>query len=250
MARLIKLGFPLVCMAWSIIACSKYLAPVKQQYIQYQVGDSVSADSAYIRYYLPYKQQLEAEMDRVIGHLDVNLTKGDNAPETLLGNFFADALLAEGRKSYPDAEFSFGTKGGLRIELQRGDITIGHLFELMPFENELVLLELSGQNVQQLAQFIASTGGQPISGIRMKIKDNQPVDVQIAGKPIDTSRTYKLLTYDYLANGGDNSRGLENPVNRINLGKKVRETLIDYVSQQTREGKHINTQLDGRITRN
>src|SRR5690606_18308907 len=131
-----------------------------------------------------------------------------------------DAVLAEEKKQYPDAEFSFGTKGGLRIELQRGDITIGNLFELMPFENELVLLELSGRNVQQLADFIAATGGQPVSGLRMKISDGKATDIVVAGKPLKLSRTYKLITYDYLANGGDNSRGLNNPIRRINLGQK------------------------------
>jgi len=244
------MGIPLILVVWSIMACSRYFTPTKPQYTQYGISGEIPADSAYIKYYSPYQQQLEAEMNRVVGYTDVDLTKPSDAPETLLGNFFADALLAEGRKHYPNAEFSFGTKGGLRTELQQGNITVGLLFELMPFENELVVLELPGQSVQQLAQFIASTGGQPVAGIRMKTKDGKPVDIEIAGKPIDLSRTYTLVTYDYLANGGDNSRGLEKPSKRIDLGKKVREALIDYVSQQTKEGKNINTQLDGRITRN
>src|SRR5690606_12674159 len=128
--------------------------------------------------------------------------------------------------------------------LQKGDITIGNLFELMPFENEMVLLELSGKDVLQLAQFIAASGGQPVSGLRMKITDNKPIDILIAGKPLTESRTYKLITYDYLANGGDNSRGLGKPISRVNLGQKVREALIEYVSEQEKAGKHINTQLD------
>src|SRR5690606_26398936 len=192
-------------------------------------------------------QQLEAEMGRVVGRTDVALTKPKNAPETRLGNFFADALLTEVKKYEPAADFSFGTKGGLRIELQKGDITVGNLFELMPFENELVLLELSGKSVAQLAQFIAATGGQPVAGLRMRIKEGKATGITIGGKPLDVSRTYKLITYDYLANGGDNSRGLNNPVNRINLGQKVREALITYVNEQTQAGKHINTQLDERI---
>ncbi|WP_257667999.1 5'-nucleotidase C-terminal domain-containing protein [Parapedobacter tibetensis] len=233
-------------------ACSgpKKFVLTTHEYQQHKINSDIPPDSAYIRYYGPYKQQLEAEMNRVIGYADVSLTKPGNAPETLLGNFFADALLSEGRKLHPDVDFSFGTKGGLRIELQQGDITIGHIFELMPFENELVILELSSQSVQQLAQFIASTGGQPTAGMRLKIKDGQATDIQIAGQPFDASRTYKLLTYDYLANGGDNLQGLDNPVKRTDLGNKVREALIAYVNGQTQAGKHINTQLDGRITRN
>jgi len=232
------------------ISCSRYFAIGGQAaYTKFQVDSTIVDDPAYVRRYAPYKGRLEAEMNRVIGRAAVDLTKPDNARETLLGNFFADALLAEGRKLHPGADFSFGTKGGLRTEIRHGDITVGHLFELMPFENELVILELTGDSVRELAQFIAATGGQPISGIRMKIAGSKATDIQIGGKPLDNGRTYKLVTYDYLANGGDNSRGLAHPINRFDLGKKVREALIDYVSGQAQAGETINTQLDGRITR-
>jgi len=242
--------FGILALVALLASCHRYFVPASHQYTQQQIDSTLTPDAAYVEYYQPYRQQLEAEMGRVVGHTDVALTKPGNAPETRLGNFFADALLTEGKKQYPDAEFSFGTKGGLRIELQKGDITVGNLFELMPFENEMVLLELSGESVQQLAEFIAATGGQPVSGLRMKIGDDKATDIMIAGKPLELSRTYKLITYDYLANGGDNSRGLNNPVSRITLGQKVREALITYVSEQTQAGKHINTQLDERIIRN
>src|SRR5690606_38240521 len=177
----------------------------------------------HLTFYSPYKEQLEAEMNRVVGHAAISLTKPRNKPETLLGNFFADVLLAEAQKQVPDAEFAFGTKGGLRIELHQGPITIGNLFELMPFENEIVVLELTGENVLDLAQFIAASGGQPVSGIRMEIMDGKATNIRIGGNPIDTNRTYKLATYDYLANGGDHALGLADPVSRTNLGIKVRE---------------------------
>src|SRR5690606_31538462 len=166
-------------------------------YTRLQIDSTLEDDASLIQLYAPYRSQLDAEMSQVIGYSDVDLTKPADAVETLLGNFFADALLAEGRKLDPDAEFSFGTKGGLRIELPRGEITIGNLFELMPFENELVLLELSGDRVQQLAEFIAATDGQPVSGLRMTISEGKPANITIAGKPLDRSRTYKLVTYDY-----------------------------------------------------
>jgi len=232
-------------------SCNRHFVPRGQAaYTELQVDSTIVADPDYVNFYAPYKKQLETEMNRVVGHAAVSLTKSREAPETLLGNFFADVLLAAARAQDPEAEFSFGTKGGLRIELSQGPITIGNLFELMPFENEIVILELSGEKVLELARFIAVTGGQPVSGIRMAINDGQATNVRINGKPVDTGRTYKLVTYDYLANGGDNSRGLTDPVSRTNLGIKVREALIDYVTNEARAGNEINVQLDGRITRN
>ncbi len=232
-------------------SCSRHFVPRGQAvYTQLQVDSTTVDDPDYVQFYAPYKKQLEVEMNRVVGRTAVSLTKPSEAPETLLGNFFADVLLAQARKQVLDAEFAFGTKGGLRIELNQGPITIGNLFELMPFENEIVVLELTGEKVQQLAQFIAATGGQPVSGIRMEIENGIATNIRIGGKPIGPNQTYKLVTYDYLANGGDNSRGLDDPINRTNLGIKVREALIDYVSEKAQAGNDINTQLDGRITSN
>lgn len=246
-----KKSLALLALGLGGASCSKYFTPREQAvYTKVQIDSTLTGDPAFLQLYAPYREQLEAEMNRVVGYTDVNLTKPSHATETRLGNFFADALLTEGKKQHPDAEFSFGTKGGLRIELQKGNITVGNLFELMPFENEMVLLELSGKSVLQLAQFIAATDGQPVAGLRMRINDGKAADINVAGKPLELSRTYKLITYDYLANGGDNSRGLNNPVSRIDLGQKVREALITYVGEQTQAGKHINTTLDGRITRN
>lgn len=243
--------FVLLCLTVGLAnaSCNRHFVLRKGgMYTRFPMDSTITDDPAFVRLYAPYKQQLDAGMNRVVGRTAVALTKPGNVPETLLGNFFADALLTEGRKLHPEAEFSFGTKGGLRTELMQGDITVGHLFELMPFENELVVLELSGASVLQLAQFAASTGGQPMAGMRLHIANGHAADIRIGGAPLDTARTYTLVTYDYLANGGDNSRGLENPVNRINLGKKVREALIDYVSGLSHDGQHINTKLDGRIT--
>lgn len=229
-------------------ACSRYFTPGKPVYQQHEINASITPDAGVVAYYTPYKQQLDTEMDRVIGRSEALLTKPRSAPETLLGNFFADALLAEGRKLDPDIDFSFGTKGGLRTELPKGELTIRHLFELMPFENELVTLDLPADAVRQLAGFIAATDGQPVAGLRMAIHDGKPSDIRIGGEPLDTAKTYRLLTYDYLANGGDNIRGLDAPISRTNLGQLVREALIAHIEAHTREGKPVTTKLDGRIT--
>ncbi len=231
-----------------LVSCSRIFVPSGNEYRQYAINNDLPPDSSSILYYQPYKKQLDAEMSRIVGYTDADLTKPAAATETLLGNFFADALLAEGRRLYPDADFSFGTKGGLRRELKQGPVTIGHIFELMPFENDLVILELTGESVQQLAAFIAATGGQPVAGLQMTISGGEAKDIRIANAPLDLLKTYHLVTYDYLANGGDRVKGLEYPLKRTNSGKKVRELLMDYVSRQTAEGKTIHTQTDGRIT--
>lgn len=227
-------------------SCHPSLSVTKSQYQQYGIDQQVGADSAIIRYYQPFKAKMQAEMDRVVGQTEVALTK-PSQPETLMGNFFADAMLREGLKKDPTIQFTFATKGGLRTTFPKGNITVSHVFELMPFENELVVLKLSGEQVQQLIDFIARKEGEPIAGMRMKLRDGKAFDVTIAGQPFDTSKTYNLLTYDYLADGGDEMECLRQPLERREINQKVREALFDYINDLTRQGKKITAQLDGRI---
>lgn len=224
-----------------------FFIPTDQNHSQYEISAELPADPKTETYIAPFKDSLESVMNTVIGYSEQRLTKPGNQSETLLGNFFTDALLHEGRKLDPEIDFSFGTKRGLRIELPKGDLTVGNIFELMPFENKLVVLELSADKVEQLAQFIAASNGQPLAGMTLVIQDGKAQNIQIGGQPLQKEQVYKLLTYDYLANGGDNSKGLDDPISRVDLPQKVRETLLEYIEELTDKGQSINTQLDGRV---
>lgn len=224
-----------------------FFIPADQHHDQYLIHAEIPEDPSVEEYIAPYRAQLDSEMNRVIGTSAVRLTKPGNQSETLLGNFFTDALLEQTRKEHPDIDFAFGTKGGLRIELPEGHITIGHIFELMPFENKLVILELTGEKVAQIAQFIADSHGQPVGGMTLEIQNGKARNIQIDGKALQPNKVYKMLTYDYLANGGDQTKGLDDPISRVDLPQKVRETLIDHITDLTARGKQINTRLDGRV---
>jgi len=212
------------------------------------IDNTIPDDSVIVAFYTPYKAQLEQEMNRQIGYSNQFLTKIRTQPEFLAGNFFADALLHLGKQIDPATTLALATKDGIRAEVKQGPITVGSMFELMPFENTITILELKGSDIYELCEFIAKTGGQPISGFTMKIKDEKPLDIKVAGQPLDLNKTYKLATYDYLANGGDYIKGITNPINRINTPITVREQLIKYVEEITSKGENVNTQLDGRIT--
>ena len=228
-------------------SCNKHFTVQKNEYQQYGVDNQMSVDSSVVKYYLPYKQKMEAEMSRVIGETEKELSKPSD-PETLIGNFYADAILEEVLKVDPSIQISFPTtKGGIRNPLPKGKISVENIFELMPFENELVKIKLSGKGVQKLINFIAKSQGQPIAGLRMKVKNGVVSDVLINGKPLDLNQNYFVVTSDYLANSGDDQSVFATVMERDNLGKKVRDTLMDYIANQTKNGKKINAELDGRV---
>lgn len=231
-----------------IVGCKTTYLPQVTYTNNIVIDSTNTVDSAIINYYTPFKLKLEKEMNRQIGYSNQHLTKVRSQPEFLAGNFFTEAMLHVAQQIDPETSMSLATKDGIRAEVKQGPITVGGIFELMPFENTLTILELKGKDVVELCEFIAKTGGQPIAGFSMKIKDEKPQDILIGGKPLDLNKTYKLVTYDYLANGGDYIKGLAAPIQRINTPYTVREQLIKYVEELTRNGQNVNTQLDGRIT--
>lgn len=209
--------------------------------------DAAAPDSAITAMIAPYKRDLDASMNAVIGTAVRPLTKG--RPESLLGNWAADAIHAQGERYMGERiDFAFTNNGGLRIPaLAAGDITVGKIYELMPFDNILVTLELSGSEVLALADYIASRGGEPISApLRLRIVQGKAQDVTLQGASIDTAATYTVLTTDYLANGGDQLSFFRGKPQR-SLEVYFRDALIDYVTALTKASQGVDAQLDGRI---
>ena len=110
----------------------------------------------------PYKMELDDEMNEIIAVAEVDLIKG--SPESTMGNWFADLLQKEAEKLEPNVDFSIQNRGGLRIgSIGKGEITKGKIFELMPFDNFLVIMETKGEVVIEFLEHIAKDGGWPTS---------------------------------------------------------------------------------------
>lgn len=194
----------------------------------------------------PYKEQMNAEMQVIIGQSEQTMTA--HRPESLLGNFSAD-IYRQKASEYLNQTVDIGIAniGGLRVEISKGDITVGRLFEIFPFENELVILWLKGNKILELLDVIAALGGEGISGLKMGIRDGKAVNPTIGGKAIDVHKTYTIATNDFLAGGNDHLIQLAEHEKQVDTGIKIRNLFIDYVKEETKKGNKIKSQLDGRI---
>ncbi|MEQ9105022.1 MAG: 5'-nucleotidase [Rhodothermales bacterium] len=185
----------------------------------------------------PYREDMAEEVSRVIGHATATLTK--DSPEGTLGNMAADAMLHA-----ISADIAITNNGGLRVPLAEGPITVGHMFELMPFENMLVVLHLTGEQVLALANDLAATNGEPVAGISLEIAEGGTArNVRVAGQPVEPGRTYRVATSDYLANGGGNMPALWLDVHREEPFVTLRDAFIAYVQSRGT----IEPVLEGRI---
>jgi 2',3'-cyclic-nucleotide 2'-phosphodiesterase (5'-nucleotidase family) len=245
-----KSTFYIVFFISLLAACNHPTRLVKVEKQTLVLDNSAPIDSITELTIAPYRNELSKVMDQVLGVSDTPMVKGN--PESLLGNFVADLVLHKAGAFYKPADgipisICLLNNGGLRTSLPKGPITRGKVYELMPFENTLVVLTLSGQKTLELFSFLAKVEGMPVSGATLGIKNKTPVVTLIQGKLVDLNATYKVVTSDYLAAGGDKMEFFNNPINSEPLNYKVRDAIIDYILDCSAAGKKLNSTLDNRI---
>ncbi len=230
--------------------CSNKMQVTTIQPSSIQLNNSSPSDTSISALIEPYKSVLENEMNEVLISSTAEAVKGQ--PESTLGNLIADITLAESNrilqsKNLPLADLCMLNNGGLRTSLPEGKITVGKIFELMPFENEMVVLTLSGEKALGLLSYIAKSNGQPLAGATLEIKDEKPENILIGGKALDATKTYRVVTSDYLAGGGDKMRFFSAPIAYQVLNVKLRDGIMNYMRIENKKGNTLNPKTDGRI---
>lgn len=212
--------------------------------------DSVvaSADSSLTRFLLPYRQGLDKTMNEILTHSTARIEK--NQPEGPLNDLLTDALLKQASQRYgKPLDCSHLNFGGIRNNLPEGNITTGSIFEVMPFDNQLVVLTLTGTMLQQLLDHFAKDNKLVIGGLRAKIHNGKVQSVTFTnGRTLQPGETYTIAMSDYIADGGDNAMFLKNPVKRETINYLIRDALIDYFREQGKTGQPLKPVSDGRIS--
>lgn len=206
------------------------------------------ADSSVARFLTPYRQGLDKTMNEVLTRSTGRIEKGQ--PDGPLNDLLTDALLRQASQRYgKPIDCSHLNFGGIRSNLPEGNITTGSVFEVMPFDNQLVVLTVTGDMLQQMLNHFATGNKLVVGGLRAKLHDGKAQAVTFTnGRTLQPAETYTLVTSDYVADGGDNAGFLKNPVKRESLNYLMRDALIDYFRQQGKSGQPITPTSDGRIS--
>lgn len=183
----------------------------------------------------PYRNRINTVLDSTLSYVTNDLVKDDGNRNTSAGNFMADAVFELANpifKSRTDKEIDFVVlnHGGIRSIISKGKVNTRTAYQIMPFENNIVVVEMNGSSVKNLLNFLAKSGrAHPVANTKLKL-DNQDnfLETEINGAPFDENRTYYVATNDYLVQGGDDMGFFKNRTSVTNLDYLVRNAIIDY----------------------
>ena len=218
-----------------------------------EVDDASGIDAEVDAIIQPYREKLQAVMNEEIGIADTIIDRG--RPESPLGNLIADSILSYAKENLdPETQISLMNRGGIRLpELPAGPITVADIYQLVPFDNRIVILTLSGSQIESLLQSLADNQGEVLSGVVYQLQKTDTSDgktswtaanIEIDGKPLAPEATYKLATLDYLAGIGDEFAVLQEASERKDGKLFLREIMIKGIRQM----KNVSSVLDGRVT--
>lgn len=225
----------------------------KTQTVDASVPNDPTVDSAISVY-----RAKVAELGAPIGKLQGDLKKSGVGGGSL-GNFVADAMRKQaGQLLGKPIQLAVVNAGGLRKNsITAGNLTTTDIYELLPFENALVTLDLTGEQLLRFLEVVvarrdAQSGARIVYRNNPETKSNEPVSVRLGdtdarAESIDPARTYTLVTIDYLVNRGGDYSILKEAGNIKPLGLTIRDALIDYVKAETSAGRAIKSALDGRF---
>lgn len=230
-------------------ACAEKLSYIGGGHTRIEQG--LPSDSTSEQLIQPYRNQIEKEMSEVLAFNDSLMKSG--RPEGRLGNLLADVVYQRAFRFMLD---SFGfplhacllNNGGIRAPLPPGNVTLGQVFGIMPFENEIVVLKLKGEQVSRMLDYIASRKGEPVSKMSLLLnKEGGWIEASLGGKPFDSRRSYFIATSDYLANGGDKMDFFRNPEAVYPLRLKIRDVFAEYLRGMGAAGQKVPQPQMGRI---
>ena len=199
----------------------------------------------------PFNTEVDKQMSPVVGRVANYLYA--KKPESPLSNVLTDVLVWTSAKYGEKPDFAVYNVGGMRAALAVGDVTIGDVLDVAPFENKICFVTLTGAKVRELFEQIAKQGGQGVSReVRLVITaDGKLKSATVGGKEIDDNAQYRIVTLDYVAQGNDHMTAFQSGTN-INSPKSeennVRFIIMDFFRTKMAQGETVEGKLDGRIT--
>lgn len=239
-----------------LISMTTLLCPAQSKVVSYELkkvnGNCTTYNNPQLKKELDKsKKKLEKQTSVVIGYCPEEMVS--EMPQSPLSNFLTDILVEIGneycQKKHKEAvDFSLLNFGGIRSSLKAGNITIGDIFEIAPFENNLVIVDLKGSEVRKIFRRFKVKKCEPYSQqVNIQYAGDYFYKALINGQEIDNNKTYRMITLDFILTGGDDILKDVELGDVDNTGIVVRDAYIKHIKKMTAEGKNVTDKTDKRM---
>lgn len=195
---------------------------------QIAIDSSSTANTEIEDFIQPYKQRVEEQMNEILCYNTTRMHKNDTPLNTAIGNMMAHIVMEQGNPIFKSRtnntiDIVLLNHGGIRAPMDKGVVTTRTAYEIMPFENEIVVATLNKVQLNDMIQYLVSKErAHPFLGLKIKINNTGLPTVDVADK-----ETYYVATNDYLHKGGDNMTFFKDtPTQKLDY--KIRNAMIDY----------------------
>lgn len=217
-----------------------------------EINETLDTNSEIEDFIKPYRARVNKNLDSVLSYSVDTYTKKDGEFNTAIGNLMADAVMLQSnpifkKRTGKDLDMVLLNHGGIRAILSKGNVTTRTAYQIMPFENSVVVAELKGTDIKAIVSYLQNAKrAHPIAGMQLELdKNNDVISATVQGQPIEDNKTYYVATNDYLYNGGDHMTFFQNSTNLEILDYKIRNVLIDYFTKMDT----LKPTIDNRFTK-
>ena len=233
-----------------LMSCKQEMHLTRIEGKRIEINDSLSDNQDIEAFIKPYREHVNNDLDSILAYSVDTYTKNDGELNTAIGNFMADAVKEMANPIFKtrtgkNIDIVMLNHGGIRAILSKGNITARTAFQIMPFENSVVVTGLKGTSVKEMVNYLQKAKrAHPISGMSIRLNSNfELLDAKVKGEVIDDNKTYYVATNDYLYNGGDNMNFFRQGDSLYKLDYKIRNVLIDYFKKEDT----LNLEADDRF---
>ncbi len=219
-------------------SCSKQYQVTKIEGKNTEISNELPLNTSIEAFIKPYREHITKDLDSVLAYNPKTLDKSNGEWQTSIGNFMADVCFQKAtnifnKRFQKKVDVCLLNQGGIRSIIPKGNITTRTAFEVMPFENNLVVIALKGEQLLEMVNyFIKEKKPHPLAGIKIYLDPQLKVQSIVVGySPLEVSKIYYVATSDYLSNGGDNMTFFLKNEGTFDLDYKIRNVLIDYFKE-------------------
>lgn len=215
----------------------------------YKTYSTITKDTAVANIVAAAKTEVGPKFDVVLGTAAANMINDSNN-ESAVGDWVTDSMTKA-----VGAQFGFETAGDLRCDIQKGNVTVGDIYTLLPWDNFVYTMKLTGAQIKNILENGATLkmGMVQVSGLKFKYDSSKPEGSRVfditdaSGKAVDMTKSYTVAVNDYLATGGDNYTDFTKGTDVVDTGLMERDLVIQNLKDLNAAGKQLSVSVDNRI---